>query len=136
MFHRQHHSRPGIMLDLQQILNTIQAAVLAIVLYRLIQPGMIFGFWGAYLARKQWDWPGWIRNPLGECFTCFSGQVGLWTGIALEVYRQASMVVIFEPTLHPTVATLVRLVFHTAFTLYFADILNFNGINNNTKEAR
>lgn len=121
------------MLDLQQISHTIQAAILAIVLHRLIQPGMIFGFWGTYLARKQWAWPAWVRNPLGECFTCFSGQIGLWTGIALEAHQQTTAVVIFEPMLHPAIAALARLVFHTAFTIYFADILNFNG---DTKTAR
>jgi hypothetical protein len=114
------------MLDLKEILYTFEAAVLAITLHRLIQPGMIFSFWGTYLAKRQWDWPEWVRNPLGECFTCFSGQVGLWSGIALEAYEASTMVVIFEPTVHPAAAALVRVVFHTVFTIYFADILKWS----------
>jgi len=121
------------MLNLEQILYSAEAAVLAIVIHRLIEPGMVFGFWGSFLARKQWSWPSWVRNPLGECFTCFSGQVGLWTGIALEFYQQSTTVVIFEPTgLPPFLAGAIRVVFHTAFTIYFADRLN----NGNSKTAR
>lgn len=121
------------MLDLMRILCAIEIAILAVILHRLIQPGMIFGFWGEMLARKQWDWPSWVRAPLGDCFTCFSGQVGLWSGIALEAYYQYGYTVIFEPILPWPVSAAFRLIFHIAFTIYFADILNFNaGRNQNT----
>lgn len=132
MFHRRNNSRRKRMLDLQQIFQAIQAAILAIVLHRLMQPGMIFDFWGNLIARKQWDWPAWVRNPLGECFTCFSGQVGLWTGIAFEIIYQTRMIIIFEPDVNPAIAALGRIVFHTAATIYFADILNFNAGNKTT----
>ena len=118
------------MLDLIHILYAIEAGVLAIVLHRLIQPGMIFGFWGVMLARKQWDWPSWVRAPLGECFTCFSGQIGLWSGIALEVYYQYSYTVVFEAGLPWPFVAGCRLVFHIIFTIYFAERLNFNAGTN------
>lgn len=120
------------MLDLLDLFRAVQCAVLAIVLYRLMQPGMIFGAWGKVLARKQWDWPAWVRKPLGDCYTCFSGQIGLWSGIGLELYRHYSAEIIFEPTPPPLVADILRLIFHVVFVIYLADILNFHGNRNQT----
>lgn len=120
------------MLDLIDIFKAAQSAILAIVLHRLIQPGMIFGAWGKLLARKQWAWPEWVRYPLGDCFTCFSGQIGLWTGIAFEIYQQYAHTVIFEPVLPAWVTIPVRIAFYVILTIYFADILNFHGNRNKT----
>lgn len=116
------------MLDIIDILHSAESAILAIVLHRLMQPGMIFGFWGRTLARKQWSWPDWVRKPLGDCFTCFSGWVGIVSGVALEIYRHQAHVVIFEPVLTPWIEAVLRILFHTTFTIYFADILT-NGTN-------
>lgn len=120
------------MLGLIDILHSAQSAILAVVLYRLTRPGMIFSAWGRLLARKQWSWPAWVRNPLGDCYTCFSGQIGLWSGVGLELYRHYSQTVIFEPVMPPIVAAVLRLVFHITFVIYLADILNFHGNRNQT----
>lgn len=121
MFHRNNYSRLGRMLDILQLLEAFQAGAFAAVLFWLIQPGMIFGFWGKFLAHKQWDWPAWVRAPLGECLTCFSGQIGLWSGVVLVLDRHFSATVIFAPS---AAEYLFNIIFHTAITIAFAKILN------------
>lgn len=92
------------MLKLFEILYAFEVSIFTYVLYLLIQPGQVFGFWGALLIKKQWQWPAWVRNPLGDCSRCLSGQIGLWTSI---FYFELSVegVILF-----------------TAFTIFFNEI--------------
>lgn len=121
MFHRHNHRKSERMLNPIQFLDALQAGALAAALFWLIQPGMIFGFWSKYLARKQWDWPAWIRAPLGECLTCFSGQIGLWSGVILTLDRHFSATVIFAPS---AIEYALNIIFHTVTTIVFARIIN------------
>lgn len=121
MFYRHYYRRFGRMLNAIQFLHAVECGIFAAALYRLIQPGMIFGFWGRFLARRQWDWPSWVRAPLGECLACFAGQIGLWSGIILAIDRHFSTAVIFEPSLFESS---FGVIFHTCTTIVFANILH------------
>lgn len=116
------------MLDLADIVYSLEIAVFSRVLITLIEPGMIFGFWGTFLAKKQWSWPAWVRYPLGACGTCLVGQIGIWSGLILEVHRHQTHIVIFSES-NSLITSIVRVILHTAFVIYLAGLLNYDRRN-------
>ena len=124
MFHINNKYRPGRMLNLTDILYSFELAVLARVLLWLIEPGQIFGFWGQMLERKRWTWPAWIRNPLGYCPRCFSGQIGFWGGAILSVRELCGALVVVDTTTHLATEIFFKAAFYAAFTMFFNHIIH------------
>ena len=64
------------------LLESITTAICAWTFWAvLMQPDMVFGFYGDWVYRTynamDYKWR-WIMKPLGACGTCFAGQTGLW----------------------------------------------------------
>lgn len=63
------------MLFLESISASIVAWVFTAV---LMEGGMIFYPYSQWLERLKNRGMEWLAKPLGDCGTCFSGQVGFW----------------------------------------------------------
>jgi hypothetical protein len=56
------------------MLEILQISLITTVFVQLMEPGMIFAFYGRLISRL----PIWLYNPLGGCVKCFTGQVAFW----------------------------------------------------------
>jgi len=112
------------MLNLTEILYAFELATLARVLSWLIEPGQMFGFWGQMLERKRWTWPDWIRNPLGYCPRCFSGQIGFWGGLGLYIQEIQGAFIVIDSTWHLIAGAIFKAGMYSAFTMLFNHIIH------------
>ncbi len=112
------------MLNLIEILHAFELAVLARVLLWLIEPGQLLGFWGQLLERKRWTWPAWVRNPLGYCPRCFSGQIGFWGGLLLYTQEIQGAFIVIDSTAHLVACAVLKAVWYSAFTMFFNHIIH------------
>ncbi len=56
------------------MIQAFKIAIICFVFVKLTEPGMIFSFYAKLIEPL----PTWIRNPLGWCEYCITGQVALW----------------------------------------------------------
>ena len=62
------------MLNGEHIFYAFQLSVVAWVFNYLLEPEMIFGWYGRIINRL----PDWLFKPLGGCNICFGGQLAFW----------------------------------------------------------
>lgn len=77
-------------MDSQYVVSLIEIVKLTTISYVftiLIKDGHIFQFYGRMIKKLPW----WLRNPLGGCFTCLTGEVLLWYYIFTQPFNIIEM---------------------------------------------
>jgi hypothetical protein len=67
------------------IILLFEISFTAYVIYWLIAPEEIFGFYGQWLLSFP-EKIKWLSKPLGGCYRCFTGQICMWS--YLVIYRK------------------------------------------------
>jgi hypothetical protein len=56
------------------VTELLKVSLVAFMFCALGTEGMIFNFYQEWIRNLPW----WIRNPIGGCYLCFTGEVCLW----------------------------------------------------------